>query len=169
MKTLKLLSIASLLMLGAFATTSEATAALPTARRAARPGPLTYKPDLRCSIQAFEDAAGMKPVANGQALAYGGGAPKLYVRVVLENAGKADAKNFKNSVSIKNGYTAFSADETLTIPAGLAKIYPLVQVNLPGKSNTVVAKITADTGSHVSETSEANNACTFTSSVSIVH
>jgi hypothetical protein len=170
MKTLKLLSFASLFCIGALAPAAEATAARPTAGRALPRGPLTYKPDLRCSIQAFEDAAGMKPVANGQQLAYGGGAPKLYVRVVLENAGKGDAKNFDTSVSIKNGgINAFSAAETLTIPGGLAKMYPLVPVNLPGTTNKVVAKISADTGSDVSEFNESNNSCTFTSTIAIVH
>ena len=181
MKTLKLLALASFATFAGFAATADADAALPkravkatkSTRPVARRGKATRivaKPDLRCTIQAYKDAAGMQPVANGQALAWGGGAPKVYIRVIVENGGAKDATNFKNVVSIKrNGSSIFSANETLTLPKGLAKMYPLVAVNLPGTSNQITANISADGTKTVSETNEYNNSCSFSVSASVVH
>ena len=111
----------------------------------------------------------MKPVANGATLGYGGGAPKVWVRVVVENRGAAAANDFQTSVDVKNnGANTFSETETLTLPGGLAKIYPLVQVHL-GKSNNIQATVSADTGNAVRESNERNNSCSFSVSASVVH
>jgi len=111
----------------------------------------------------------MKPIANGGSLGYGGGAPKVWIRVIVENAGGGAAQDFQTSVRVKNnGTTKFSKTETLTLPSGLAKIYPLVQVPL-GMSNNIQAGVSADTGNTVKESNEGNNSCTFSVNASVVH
>ncbi len=166
MKTLKLASIPALLATLALSPMSQATAAPKITHKAAR---ALLRPDLRCSIRAFEDPAGMKPIANGATLNYGGGAPKFYMRLIVENGGRQGASGFNANVRVqRDSANMFAENETLALPAGLAKIYPLVTVPALGASTKVRGSISLDGRSAVLETNEHNNLCSFEFDVHIV-
>ncbi len=172
MKTLKIASLSMLLSLVGFAShpgTSEAKKPSPRVGKAVKRA-IRSLPDLRCRVRVWEDAAGTKPVTNGGTLGYGGGNPKLYAQVIIENTGSVDAAAAASTVSIKrHGGQVAGYNETLTIPAGLAKIYPTVRIDLPSITNPIAIDVNVDTGSAVRERSELNNTCSFSTTVSVVH
>ncbi|MCH9679861.1 MAG: hypothetical protein K0V04_00380 [Deltaproteobacteria bacterium] len=171
MKTLSIACLTALLTLTGFVThtsTSQAKKPTPKVGRATK-YPIVSKPDLRCRISVWEDAAMTKPVTNGQVLGYGGGGPKLYAQAIIENRGLQNAGTSSSSVTMKRNNGTFKAfNDSLAIPAGLAKIYPTVQIPLQGASTDVEILVQLDKGGAVNESSELNNTCKFTTRVNIV-
>jgi hypothetical protein len=141
------------------------------AQISAKPGSLTIAPDIEVKIEMFEDQACTKSIANGASLSYGGGAPAAFVRFTLRNnvGVKTDSFTFKRVIE-RNGVKVFDpAASQMALNANEVKVFPAERVYFSGTSNTVEARILADIGNFIKETSETNNSAKYTVKASVVH
>jgi hypothetical protein len=116
-------------------------------------------PDLEAKVEAFEDAACTKPIANNgqifQTLAW--------VRLTIKNKGPVTSGSFiyKGVIDV-DGNKVYNPDAaTMTIPANQSKQIAVVKVPLGGTTDVVTAKLLADIGDGVKETTNSNNIATF--------
>jgi hypothetical protein len=121
-------------------------------------------PDLEVKIEAFEDAACTKPIANGGETNYGGGAPANYVRLSVKNKGPVKATNFILNYAVRrDGVDIFKPAQALrlSLESGATKVFPLVKVQLTGITNEISATILANIGGTVPEPNKSNNLIKF--------
>lgn len=170
MKTPSIASLTAALSIVGLATLVSPTQARPTVSPGISKQVVVAKPDLHCKISVWEDQAMTMPVTNGGSLGYGGGAPSLFAQVIVTNKGAGDAGPAATSVEFKRGASVLESHaDTLAIPAGLSKIYPTFEIGLPGITNEVRIDVALDKDGAVAESSELNNTCTFTKTVTVVH
>ena len=121
--------------------------------------------DLRCTISAWEDAAGTKPIANGAQLVSGNELPSSWMRIVVTNGGFQEAEGFNVSISLKKNGSAIPlpfATPPVTLSGGFAnKTYPLFEIAYPQPTTQVQATVLVDAGGVVAEGSEQNNSCSL--------
>ncbi|MBL4682960.1 MAG: hypothetical protein JKY37_00100 [Nannocystaceae bacterium] len=115
---------------------------------------LVKLPDLTCTLQVFKDSAANKPLTSGQVLGYGSGRHSVWVRRIVENKGGQPARDFEFRFAVRNGTTdLIYKKDMLTLPPGLAKIYPLVEVKLTS-TNRLYMNASVDPDNVVKESHE---------------
>ena len=155
-KTLKIASLATLFV-GLVGFSQTGVAAGPKISRA-KTSRLSVRTDLRCQIEAFHDAAGTQPMANGATVI---NLDEMWVRVTVRNAGRIDANDFSSRANIiRDGQSVYTKQQALSIPAGFSTSFPMVKVDTHNQS-TVKATLVVDTGKNVTELNELNNVCRF--------
>jgi subtilase family serine protease len=116
-------------------------------------------PDLEVKIEAFEDAACTKAIANNGYMFESA----AWVRLTIKNKGAVAAENFtyKGVIDV-DGNKVYNPDAAkMTLAANQSKQLAVVKVPLGGTTDVVTAKLLADIGNFVKETNEANNSATF--------
>jgi subtilase family serine protease len=112
-------------------------------------------PDLEVKVEAFEDAACTKAIANNGYIFQ----TTAWVRMTIKNKGAAAAENFvfKGVIDV-DGNKVYNPDAAkLTIPANQSKQIAVVKVPLGGTTDVVTAKLLADIGNFIKESNESNN------------
>lgn len=116
-------------------------------------------PDLEAKIEAFEDAACTKPIANNgymfQTLAW--------VRLTIKNKGAVATGNFtyKGVIDV-DGNKVYNPDAAqMSLGANQSKQIGVIKVQLGGTTDVVTAKLLADIGNFVQETTDSNNIANF--------
>jgi len=134
------------------------------------------KPDLTCSIYASALKDMSKLIASGTTVSFGGGGPRIWFAIRLDNKGQAPTdKDFRAKSLVKrNGATVVSKESMVTPPinAGAWKFRPLdpesIVVTLPMTTNTFEVTGSADTLNAIGESNEANDQCTLHFTVKVV-
>lgn len=119
----------------------------------------TILPDLEVKIEAFEDAACTKAIANNGTMFQ----TTAWVRLTIKNKGAVAADNFtfKGVIDVDGNKVYDPAAAKMSIPANQSKQLGVVKVPLGGITDVVTAKLLADIGNFVKETNETNNSATF--------
>ena len=164
MKKLSLAAITTLVALLGYQATGEAAA--PKVGRATSTVPVPVKPDLRCKVEAFFDAAATQPLQNnGTEINLG----DVWVRASVRNASPVEAKAFSNTLSIvRNSSSVHESSPELTIPGGYTMMFPLVKVTV-GHSGSMEATLKVDSDGEIGESNELNNLCTFKTKSNKLH
>ena len=120
---------------------------------------VTILPDLEAKIEAFEDAACTKPIANNgqifQTLAW--------VRLTIKNKGAVPSGSFiyKGMIDV-DGNKVYNPDAAqMSLAANQSKQIGVIKVQLGGTTDVVTAKLLADIGNFVQETTDSNNIANF--------
>jgi len=116
----------------------------------------TSLPDVRATIEAFDDQSLTGVIPNGSSSPR---PARSYVRFTVKNIGTAEAKNFTFKAVVRlNGAKVFDPPaETISLIPGRSKTFVATIIhNTPG-SKTVEAKLLADIGNFVKESNETNN------------
>lgn len=116
-------------------------------------------PDLEVKVEAFEDAACTKAIANNGYMFQ----TMAWVRLTIKNKGAVAAENFtyKGVIEVDGNKVYDPAAAKMTIAANQSKQLGVVKVQLGGITDVVTAKLLADIGNFVKETNESNNSATF--------
>ena len=133
---------------------------------------LTVTADLEVKIEAFEDAACTKPIANGGVTLYSGGAPANYVRLSVKNKGPVKAENFPLSYAVRrSGMDVYKTPELLklSLNPNEVKVFPVVKVQLIGTTNDISAGIVANPMKLMPEANMSNNIGKFAFTGKVVH
>lgn len=112
--------------------------------------------DLEVTVQAFEDQAGQKPIANGSTVF---DKTAVWVRFTVRNKGfvKADRFVYKAMVYQNGTKTADPMAETITLESNQTKTLPMIKLNISSRTEQISARMIADIGDFVKETNELNN------------
>ncbi len=132
-------------------------------------------PDLTCTIWASESDQFPNLIGNGTSLSYGGGAPKIWFGIRMDNKGQGKVdKTFRVNILIKNnGATLFNKGYDVPAPLdpGKWKFRPLdperIVINLPAVTNKIDAIGDVDPLPAIAESNESNNQCTLHFTVTV--
>ena len=146
------------------------------------PKPAKLPPDLVCSITAYLDKGGTKPIANGGSFSTSTpvGTLQVWVRFNLTNKGPGNIPNINgtmwrfNYVVSRNGATVKNHTQDIVSAPNAPKkgaqavwVHQTVDVNLPGGINKIEAKFVLDTLNQIAEVNEGNNTCSFNFTVTV--
>lgn len=116
-------------------------------------------PDLEAKIEAFEDAACTKPIANNGSMFQ----TLAWVRLTIKNKGAVPSGSFlyKGMIDV-DGNKVYNPDPaSMSLAANQSKQIGVIKVLLGGTTDVVTAKLLADVGDGVKETTNSNNIATF--------
>lgn len=120
---------------------------------------LEVLPDLEAKIEAFEDAACTKPITNNGSMFQ----TLAWVRLTIKNKGAAASGSFlyKGMIDV-DGNKVYNPDPAqMSLAANQSKQIGVIKVLLGGTTDVVTAKLLADVGDGVKETTNSNNIATF--------
>jgi hypothetical protein len=125
--------------------------------------------DIEAKVEAFEDAALTKPIANNGSTA---NLTVTYVRLSVRNKGAVKAENFVVSGAVRcNDNVVYKTPDLMkmTLNPNQTQVIQVAKVQFNGTTNKVTASLVTNVMKFVPETNMANNTSKIAYTGMVVH